>query len=180
METAGKITFRQLQPTDLPLLHRWLNTPHVSQWWTIDGRPNPSLEAVTAKYSPRILKKEAVDCYFFQCDGCDIGMIQAYDLDDFPAEKLTFEVEGKCIGLDLCIGEAAYVHRGLGSQIIRSFLRDIVFASPQVEYAVIDPQKENKIAIRAYEKAGFKYLRTVWYEPDKKYENIMAISKSEI
>ena len=177
-EIKGRINFKPLLEKDLPMLHRWFNSPHVSEWWSIDGNSNPSLEEVTAKYSPRIAEKEHVDCYIILCGKKPIGMIQACDLDAYPEEKKTFGIEGKCTGLDLCIGEEDYVHRGLGSRIIHNFLQNVVFRDSSVECAVIDPQVENKIAIRAYEKAGFKYLRTVWYEPDHKHEAIMTLPRS--
>jgi hypothetical protein len=107
-------------------------------------------------------------------------MIQSYDLEKEREEKSLFEVAGKCTGIDLFIGEADYVHKGLGSGIIRVFLKDIVFSNPLVECAVIDPQVENKAAIKAYEKAGFHYLRTVWYEADQVNEAILTISRDEI
>jgi RimJ/RimL family protein N-acetyltransferase len=177
---TGSVTFRLLQVKDLPTMHRWLNTPHVSQWWSLDGNHRPTLAEVENKYSPRITKNENVDCYIIIYEGKLIGMIQSYNLDNEPEEKKNFGVEGKCTGIDLFIGELDYVHRGLGSSIIRGFLKDIVFRDPTVEYAVIDPYIENKTAIKAYEKAGFKHQRTIWYEKDKAYENIMTLGRGEI
>lgn len=177
---APDISFPPLREDDLPLVQRWLNTPHVSEWWSLDGSHHPSLEEVSAKYSPRLTEKEPVDCYIIGFSNKPIGMIQACNLDDYPAEKKTFGVAGRCISIDLFIGEEDYVHRGLGADIIRCFLKDVVFADPAVDHAVIDPQVENIIAIRAYEKAGFKHMRTVWYEPDKVREAIMTISRDAI
>lgn len=176
----NKITFRLLRETDLPLMHRWLNTPHVSEWWSLGGDHHPSPEKVAAYYSPRIAAKQNVDCYIINYENKPIGMIQSCDLAAEPEEMKNFRVEGKCVGLDLFIGEEEYVHRGLGSGIIRQFLKEKVFNGPSVEKAVIDPQVENEIAIKACEKAGFKYLHTIWYEPDRVYEKIMAISRDEI
>ena len=176
----GKISFRPLKETDFPLMHKWLNTPHVSEWWSLDRNHHPTPAEVAAHYSPRIAAGQNVDCYIIYNQAKPIGMIQSYDLDKEPEEKVLFGVEGKCTGIDMFIGEADYVHRGLGADIIRSFLKDIVFARPEIECAVIDPSADNKIAIRAYEKAGFKYSRTVWYEPDLIYEAIMTIRRDAI
>jgi RimJ/RimL family protein N-acetyltransferase len=177
---TASITFRLLQEKDLPMMHRWLNTPHISQWWSLGGSHHPTLAEVENKYTPRITKNENVDCYLIIYEGKPIGMIQSYNLDNEPEEKENFGVEGRCTGIDLFIGEEDHVHRGLGSSIIRGFLKDIVFLDPTVEWAVIDPYTDNKTAIRAYEKAGFKYQRTVWYETDKAYENIMTLGRGEI
>jgi RimJ/RimL family protein N-acetyltransferase len=164
---TGKLTFRPLQEKDLPLMHKWLNTPHVNEWWSLEGNHHPSPGEVTAHYSPRIAAEENVFCYIIGYNDEPVGMIQSYDLDREPEEKKAFGIEEKCTGIDIFIGEKDYVHKGLGSGIIQQFLKDIVFADPAVECAVIDPQAENKAAVRAYEKAGFKYFKTIWYEQDQ-------------
>jgi RimJ/RimL family protein N-acetyltransferase len=176
---TGKITFRPLRESDLPLLHHWFNTPHVSQWWSHDGNHHPSLAEVKAKYTPRVLPQENVDVYIFSYDKKPIGMIQACNMDDEPQEKATFGLEEGCVGIDLCIGEENYVHKGLGSIIIRQFLKEIVFSRKHLTACVADPQVGNTIAIKCYQKAGFKYSKTVWYEPDKQTEDVYIISRDE-
>ena len=57
------IEFRPLAEADLPLLHRWLNTPHVSEWWKVDGKRNPDYAVVIGKFMPRIHKPEPVSCF---------------------------------------------------------------------------------------------------------------------
>jgi RimJ/RimL family protein N-acetyltransferase len=140
------IKFRSLNRGDLPLMHRWLNTPHVVEWWADEA---VGLDEISAKYSPRIDGKEDVRCFVIVRDERPIGYIQEY-----PAEE-------KSVGIDLFIGEFEFVHRGLGASIIRQFLADVVFANPAVESCVIDPLVSNRGAIRAYEKAGFSHLETV-------------------
>jgi aminoglycoside 6'-N-acetyltransferase len=176
----GKISFTPLCEKDLPLLHRWLNTPHVSEWWSLEGNHHPSMEEVVRHYSPRITGKEPVDVYIIIYNDKAIGMIQCYYLDDEPEEKAVFGIDRSSAGIDLFIGEEAYVHRGLGSNIISDFLRQVVFKKYDVECCVIDPQVQNKIAIRAYEKAGFKYFKTIWYEKDKVNNHILVISRDEV
>jgi RimJ/RimL family protein N-acetyltransferase len=177
---TGKITFRSLRENDLPLLHRWFNTPHVSEWWEVEGEKTPSLELVKKHYLPRVNGNEPVDVYFIMHDGNPIGMVQSCNLDDEPDEKINFGIEQSCAGIDLLIGEKNYVHRGLGSVIIRQFLRDIVFRKYDVAGCLVDPQVENEIAIKAYYKAGFKYLKTVWYEKESKQEHLLVINRDEI
>jgi aminoglycoside 6'-N-acetyltransferase len=177
---TGEITFRPLRENDLPLLHRWFNTPHVSEWWVVEGEKRPSFELVKKHYLPRINGNEPVDVYLVMHDGNPIGMVQACKLDDEPAEKANFGIEHGCAGIDLLIGEADFVHRGQGSGIIQQFLRDIVFRKYDVASCLVDPQVENEIAIKAYNKAGFKYLKTVWYEKESKQEHILIINRDEI
>jgi RimJ/RimL family protein N-acetyltransferase len=175
-----KITFRPLRENDLPLLHRWFNTPHVSEWWSLDGNNHPTLEEVKTKYTPRILPQTHVDVYIFSYDKKPMGMIQSCNMDDEPAEKAAFGLEDGCVGIDLCIGEEDYVHQGLGSVIIRHFLKEIVFSRENVVACIADPYVENTVAIKCYQKAGFKYLRTIWYEKEGKQEHIFIINRDEI
>jgi len=175
----GKISFRLLREKDLPLMHRWLNTPHVSEWWSLDGNHHTSMKEVIKHYSPRIKGEEAVDVFIIIYDGKPIGMIQTCCLDDEPEEKAKVGIDRSCAGIDLFIGEEEYVHRKLGSGIIRKFLKEVVFKKYNVDCCIIDPQVENKIAIRAYEKAGFKYFKTIWYEKDRQREHILVIDREE-
>jgi hypothetical protein len=65
-------------------------------------------------------------------------------------------------GIDGYIGDSDYVHWGPGGVIIGRFLREIVFTDDRFDTRMIDPESENAVAIRAYEKVGFRYLRTVF------------------
>jgi aminoglycoside 6'-N-acetyltransferase len=176
----GLISFRPLQEADLPLMHRWLNTPHVSEWWNLDGNHHPSLEAVERKYPPRINGLEPVDCYLIYYDDKPIGMIQLYRLDDFPVEKAMFGLDEGCAGVDLFIGEVDYVHQGLGSGIIRQFLGEMVFTDERISRCVIDPDPKNIIAVKAYRKSGFKYLKTIWNDQEKVHTYLMIVNRDEI
>jgi aminoglycoside 6'-N-acetyltransferase len=180
MTKTGKITSRRIKESDLPLLHRWFNMPHVNEWWEIDGNHHPSLNLVKKHYSPRILGDERVDVYLIIHDGKPIGMVQSCKMGDEPDEKANFGLDRSCAGIDMLIGEPVYVHRGLGSGIIREFLKEIIFKEYDVDWCIVDPYVKNEIAIKAYKKAGFKYLRTVWYEKEHKREHILYIEREEI
>jgi aminoglycoside 6'-N-acetyltransferase len=174
---AGKITFGLLRKTDLPLMHKWLNTPHVSEWWEVDGKRNPSQDEIRRKYWHRINGKEPVTCYIITCNGKPIGMVQSCLLDDYPAEKEAFGLDQSCAGIDILIGEENYVHQGLGSNIIKKFLKEIVFTSYDVTCCIVDPDPQNEAAIKAYRKAGFEYLKTVWNLKDAVYAYIMSVNR---
>jgi RimJ/RimL family protein N-acetyltransferase len=177
---TGKITFRPLRESDLPLMYRWFNTPHVSEWWEIEGEKRPSLELVKKHYLPRANGHDPVDVYLIIYDDNPIGMVQSCKMDDFPEEKANFCLDRNCAGMDILIGEADCVHRGLGSIIVKQFLQDIVFQKYDVDCCIVDPYVENEIAIKAYKKAGFKYLKTLWYEKESKQEHILVINRNDI
>jgi len=50
MMDPALIGFRLMTLDDLPLLHRWLETPHVLEWWW--GGVAPSYKDVAEKYGP--------------------------------------------------------------------------------------------------------------------------------
>jgi RimJ/RimL family protein N-acetyltransferase len=158
------ISFRSLGRGDLPLMHRWLNTPHVVEWWSDEAL---TLAEIVAKYSPRIDGKEDVQCFVIVHDQRPIGYVQEYP----DSEKST--------GIDLFIGEAEFLHRGLGASIIRQFLNDVVFANPAVESCIIDPSVSNRAAISAYEKAGFRFFETVTNPAETEAHHMMRIGREE-
>ena len=60
------------------------------------------------------------------------------------------------LGIDISIGPAEMVGIGHGSAIVRQFVEELFDeGAPRV---VIDPHPDNKRAIRAYEKAGFREI----------------------
>jgi aminoglycoside 6'-N-acetyltransferase-1b/aminoglycoside 6'-N-acetyltransferase-2 len=52
---------------DLPLLHDWLNRPHIVEWWGGEDA-RPTLEDVYAQYLPSILLQNRVTPYIAMLD----------------------------------------------------------------------------------------------------------------
>ena len=61
--------------------------------------------------------------------------------------------------LDVFIGEKDAVGQGWGSRILIQFLKEHIFK--HFEAVFVDPDTANTQAIRVYEKAGFKKIKTV-------------------
>jgi RimJ/RimL family protein N-acetyltransferase len=151
---ARRITFRRLGKRDLPLLHRWLNTPHVLEWW---DRPGPTLDQVRAKYLPRLVRPAGgFAAYIIHSGERPVGYIQVYRVQDGTWKVPESELVREGMGVDLFIGDPRYLYRGLGPRILRRFLTAIVFRNPGVHACFIDPSPRNRVAIRAFEKAGFR------------------------
>lgn len=83
-------------------------------------------------------------------------------------------------GIDLFIGEPDLIGKGLGPAAIRAFLRDVVFARYDVAECVIGPSVRNLSAIRAYEKAGFVFLRDVVVPDEPDPEHLMRIRRDAV
>jgi putative hydrolase of the HAD superfamily len=149
------ITFRPIREDDIPSLRDWRNSPYVQVWW----REELTLESAQAKYLPRIRGEEATRCYIVEIDGVGIGLIQTYRIGDYPEYAEHLPVTPDAWGIDIFIGREDYLHRGLGAPVLQTFMREVLF--PQgVDVITIDPEVGNTIAIRAYEKAGFRHLVT--------------------
>jgi aminoglycoside 6'-N-acetyltransferase len=141
--------FVPVTSADLPLIRRWLETPHVSEWW---HDPAEQFELVSGDLDHPYMAQ-----YIVASDGRPFAYLQCYNLSDWntgfgPQPSGTR-------GLDQFIGEADMLDRGHGSTFIRSFTeRLLANGTPRV---VIDPDPTNARAIRAYEKAGFVKDRVV-------------------
>ena len=159
---------------DLDLMHRWLNDDFVARWW-----PGwPSLEQVRAKYAPRIEGTEPTKCYIIELEERPVGFIQCYYIRDWPEYAIGAE-GATAAGIDLFLGERRYGYQGLGPRVIRQFLREVMFAEYAVDSCIIGPAQNNHAAIRAYEKVGFRYLKTVSIPGELEPEYLMRIMRVE-
>lgn len=169
----SKIQFQPLRINDLRILHRWLNTDHIIQWY---GKKSFSFEEVEKHYLPRIKGNDPTNSYIILFQNNPIGYIQMYLVEDDPELKEYVSSEGSA-GLDLFVGESNYLGRGLGSEIMREFLKQVVFNQPGISTCIVDPLPTNSRMIHVNEKVGFKYLTTTQGE-EPKY--LMTIHKEEI
>jgi RimJ/RimL family protein N-acetyltransferase len=78
---------------------------------------------------------------------------------DYPEYQELIAVEDGVAGVDLLIGEADSIGRGIGSEALDRFVRDIVFSDPEIHACIADPDAENHASLRAFEKAGFRVVR---------------------
>jgi aminoglycoside 6'-N-acetyltransferase len=141
--------FAPMTSADLPLIRRWLETPHVSEWW---HDPAEQFELVSGD-----LDHPDMAQYVVASDGRPFAYLQCYNLSDWNT-GFGAQPSGTR-GLDQFIGEADMLDRGHGSAFIRVFTEHLLAkGAPRV---VIDPDPANARAIRAYEKAGFSKERVV-------------------
>jgi RimJ/RimL family protein N-acetyltransferase len=170
-----KISFNPLSLDDLPLLYKWLLYSHVSKWWYHGKQTFSDIEK---KYIPRIKGVAPTSCFLILYDGTPIGQIQMYKINDYPLYKQVIQIDENAAGLDLFIGEKDYMHKGLGSIIISKFLKEFVFAQLVVESCIMGPHPSNIPAIKAYEKAGFKYIKTIFNSDEREEEYLMRFPKN--
>ena len=153
------IEFRPLQEDDLSLIRAWLGRAHVREWWR-----DPIEEAIATEEEP-------TEQFLIVVDDAPVGMIQTYLASDYPEWNEIVKVGEGVAGIDLFIGEPEHVGRGLGSQILVQFVRDVVTARAVV--ATIEEQ--NRRSWRAFEKAGFRHVRDV--EEDGRPHRLMRLDR---
>ena len=172
--------FPALTEADLPLIRRWLLEPHVSRWWADPPRdtyPDDELE----KYRTRVRgDDDPTEVFLIRARRRPIGFIQCYAIGDDGAYADALALETPSAGIDLFIGEPAEIGRGHGPRLIRSFLHDVVFARYDVAECVIGPSAKNTNAIRAYEKAGFRFLKDVAVPDEPDPEHLMRIRRDDV
>ncbi len=159
---------------DLPLLHRWLQTPQVLEWWW--GGVAPTYEAVAEKYGPDIRGEEPTACTSSSTRARPSATSRPTGFAITRSTLRRFGADEEAAGVDLLIGEGEYLHKGLGSHILRRFLREVVFAAGDIASCIIGPSEANTIAIRAYEKAGFRYFKTIPSTNEPTPEYLMRIA----
>lgn len=171
------ITFRKLEFSDLPLMHRWLNKPYVHEWYDRDKQN--TIKEITQRYGPKIKGEKPTDCYLVLHDNVPFGYIQTYKVNDWPEFGDYVGYEDFTASIDLFIGEENFTGKGLGSIMLQTFLKTIVFSNgSNIETCIIGPEPNNKRAIRAYEKVGFRYVKTVQIPNEEQPTYIMEIQKS--
>jgi aminoglycoside 6'-N-acetyltransferase len=147
---ASRYQFRPMSAADLPMVRRWLEAPHVAQWWR---DPDTQFALVSED-----LDHPAMDQFVVAADDRPFAYLQCYDPTAWSDNGLGTHPLGTR-GIDQFIGEPDMVDRGHGSALIRSFVDGLLkTGTPRV---VTDPDPENIRAVRAYEKAGFQKARLV-------------------
>jgi aminoglycoside 6'-N-acetyltransferase len=147
------IRFTPLARADLPLLLVWLRKPHVAEWW----RDLQTIQKVEADHLPSIDGQEPSYHYVIVADDRPVGMIQWYRVSDFPEWEEILHVGEGVAGVDVLIGEEDAIGRGLGPEVLRAFISEVVFANESTHAVVAGVEPGNTRSLRAFEKAGFRF-----------------------
>jgi aminoglycoside 6'-N-acetyltransferase len=129
---------------DLPTIRRWLEMPHVREWW---NDPAEQFELVSSDLGHPDMAQ-----FIVAADGREFTYLQCYNLSAWNS-GFGPQPDGTR-GLDQFIGEADMIGCGHGSAFVRAFADQLLASgTPRV---VTDPDPSNIRAVRAYEKAGFR------------------------
>ena len=152
MPNKRDIRFVPVTEADYPMLRRWLESPHMREWW---GKTETELGYIRDMVEGR----DPARPFIFHVDGKPCGYIQYWAAGDELAAghgddaPWLHELPEDAVGVDLSIGDAGQLGQGIGSAVLRAFAAKLFAEGRQL--IVIDPDEANARAVKAYEKAGF-------------------------
>jgi aminoglycoside 6'-N-acetyltransferase len=150
-----RLVLRPLTEGDRGVLLRWNSDPEVLWFTEGDDVRCRTLDQVQRIY--RAVSQQAL-CFLAELDGTPIGegWLQAMNerriLDEYPGRDVR--------RIDLAIGEQRLWGQGLGTEMIRLLVR-LAFEQEGADLLVCFAGGHNPRSRRAFEKAGFRVLRTV-------------------
>ena len=146
-------TFKPVEKNDLPLLYTWFKKTHVELWWPVPDEQEDFFKSFLERIRAGVKKP-----YIVLLNDLPIGYIQSYSVDKTTHSWLPkLPSDGNVIGIDQFIGEPDYLYKGFGPLFIKQFVDDLIAKDPSIT-VVVDPDPTNSVAIRCYEKVGFKQL----------------------
>jgi aminoglycoside 6'-N-acetyltransferase-1b/aminoglycoside 6'-N-acetyltransferase-2 len=157
--SAEPVTLRLMAEHDLPMLHEWLNRPHIVEWWGGEEE-RPTLEEVLEHYRPRVLAEESVIMYVAMQASEPIGFAQSYTALGCGDGWWEDESDPGVRGIDQSLSNPMQLNQGLGTRLVRALV-ELLFSDPKVTKIQTDPAPSNHRAIRCYEKAGFVRERVI-------------------
>lgn len=149
----SRIDFKPVTRGDLPLLEKWFAEPHMRDWW---GEPDEEVALIRDMVEGR----DTTRPFLIKLDGEPVGYIQYWFVGELQQREWLEDhpwlsvFPDHAVGIDISIGEPRRLGRGVGPAAIRAFARRLyVWGHPVI---VTDPDPDNRRAVRAYEKAGFR------------------------
>lgn len=149
-----RISLRPASRADWGRIRGWLSRPDIQDWWG----PLPATEA---EVNIALSSQQAI-CRIIEADALPVGYCHAVDA-MLWGDSLPQDLAPGTWDLDLFI--ASEKHRGKGvGQAALALLKDEVFSTTLAVAVSVFPSIRNERAVRAYEKAGFRWQR-IWNDP---------------
>jgi len=143
-------SFDPLSFDHLNRLHRWLQKPHVREFWDDGGR---TLEDVKQHYFYR----SNVHSWIASIQGEPFAYLQMSLISENDEMAMWRDREKNTLGIDLFIGETRYLGKKLSVPLINAFITQCLKNYFPCRI-LVDPDSENTRAIKTYLNAGFTTL----------------------
>lgn len=147
----GRLTLQPAAREDWHLIERWLRMPAVESWFGNARAAEAEIRIVfeTASAVARIV----------HCDGRPIGYAHAIDA-TYWGDSLPDGMPPGTWDLDCVIAEPDFRGLGLGRRAVELMCEEVFSTTFAIALAVVVPLS-NEQTVRAYEKAGFAWVRIV-------------------
>ena len=154
MADDGAVRLRRASRADWDLIRGWLARPDIEAWWG----PRSATEAEVNI----ALNSEHALCRIIEAGATAVGYAHAVDATIW-GEELPQDLEPGTWDLDLFIASEEHRGKGVGQSAL-TLLKDEVFGTTFAMAVCVFPSVKNERAVRAYEKAGFRWKR-IWNDP---------------
>jgi RimJ/RimL family protein N-acetyltransferase len=146
----GLLSVRSVDPVaDLKLVHRWMNAPHVVEFWQ-QGWPAGRLAAY--------LTRQLIGRHSRPCLGLLAGVPVSYWEFYRPVAEPVgagYAAAPTDLGVHVLIGDARLTGKGLGTVLLGAVRDGLFGADPACGRIVAEPDVRNLVSVRAFERAGF-------------------------
>ena len=149
MRREPELYFEPLDARHFDMVGEWLAQPHVQRWW---GDPNHEMALIREG-----LVGGEVEAFIVHADGRPVGYVQSWHPANYEEIGWGRLVGDATVGIDIFVGPADALGKGLGALIVEAFARKLL--GEGALRVIIDPDAENARAIGAYTKAGFVPFR---------------------
>ncbi len=152
-----EILIRDFTASDLPLMLKWLTDDRVLEYY--EGRDiRFTMDTLSALYAEEIPDGFRIN---FEYRNIPVGYGQAYRLSGDLFDEYDYPDNGQIVfAMDQFIGEPEYWNKGIGTSFLK-LMADYLKEQKAAERILLDPHKNNHRAIRAYEKAGFRIVKSL-------------------
>lgn len=147
-----QFTFKLLTPQYFLLLFNWFQQDYIAQLW-VEPKEWQDFE----KSWQEKIKQPGVFKFLAYIDQEPVAYIQYFRVSDWDRQHFPgVDLPEGSIGLDLFIGNPAYLGKGYGAKLLEDFISFVKTIEPTCTTIIIDPAPDNIRAIKCYEKVGFK------------------------
>ena len=152
---AQIVSLRAAGTRDWSTIDAWLKRPDIQSWW---GSHASAQAAVLSA-----LRTDMGLCSLIEVDGEPVGYAQALDadvLDGATFKGAPLDLERGLFRVEAFIGAPKFRGSGVGQQALR-LVAEEVFATTLVLGLIAIVALRHEGAVRAYEKAGFQWVRVI-------------------